>query len=129
MPYNIEDYPARGGRVIGEDGEVYNIVDLLRNAGGGGSAMEFLFGGGAPDEALGKAGDVYLNTTNGDFYKKQDGQWDMIGNLRGPQGPQGPEGPTGADGVSVTDITSDGTNVIFHMSDGMTHEIPWPTQS
>lgn len=40
MPYNIDDYPARGGRVIGEDGQVYNLVDLLQSAGGGGGDMK-----------------------------------------------------------------------------------------
>src|SRR5690554_7582639 len=47
-----------------------------------------LFRSGAP-------GDVYLNTSNGDFYLNQNGTWNQIGNLRGPQGPQGPEGDPG----------------------------------
>jgi hypothetical protein len=34
MP-DIEKYAPRTGRIIGEDGEVYNLVDLLQNAGGG----------------------------------------------------------------------------------------------
>ena len=100
--------------------------------------MEFLFGSTAPEDTTGKSGDVYLNTANGDFYKKTDA-WTKIGNLMGPQGPQGPEGPEGpqgpegpegppgADGVSVEDITSDGTNITFHLSDGSTKVIPWPT--
>src|SRR5690606_3651955 len=88
MAYDIERYPARSGRIIGEDGQVYNLVDLLRNVGGGGG-MEFLFGTSAPDSDLGKPGDVYLNTSNGDFYKNENGTWTQIGNLRGPQGPQG----------------------------------------
>lgn len=44
-------------------------------------------------------------------------------------GPQGPKGETGAQGVGITDITSDGTNIIFHLSDGTTKEIPFPSQS
>src|SRR5690606_13302879 len=39
MPYNIDRYPARSGRIIGEDGETYNLVDLLRSAGGGSGDM------------------------------------------------------------------------------------------
>ena len=124
MAYDIERYPARSGRIIGEDGQVYNLVDLLQNAGGGGG-MEFLFGTSAPDSDLGKPGDVYLNTSNGDFYKNENGTWNQIGNLRGPQGP---EGPAGADGVGIEDITSDGENITFHLTDGTTRVIPWPSQ-
>jgi len=136
MAYDIERYPARSGRIIGEDGQVYNLVDLLQNAGGGGG-MEFLFGTSAPDSDLGKPGDVYLNTSSGDFYKNENGTWNQIGNLRGPQGPEGPEGPqgeqgpqgpAGADGVGVEDITSDGENITFHLTDGTTRVIPWPSQ-
>ena len=157
---NINNYAPSSGRIIGEDGKIYNLVDLLQNIGGGGS-MQFLFGTTAPDSTIGKSGDVYLNTSNGDLYKKTDA-WAVIGNLKGPQGPQGdpgvdgksayevavengfegteqewldplkgPKGDSGADGadgVGIEDITSDGTNVIFHLSDGTTKEIPWPVQ-
>lgn len=134
---DINSYAPQSGRIIGEDGKIYNLVDLLQGVGGGAS-MEFLFGSTAPEDTMGKSGDVYLNTANGDFYKKTDA-WTKIGNLMGPQGPQGPEGPEGpqgeqglqgppgADGVSVEDITSDGTNITFHLSDGSTKVIPWPT--
>lgn len=125
---DINSYAPQSGRIIGEDGKIYNLVDLLQGVGGGAS-MEFLFGSTAPEDTMGKSGDVYLNTANGDFYKKSDA-WTKIGNLMGPQGPQGPEGPQGdrgADGVSVEDITSDGTNITFHLSDGNTKVIPWPT--
>ena len=99
--------------------------------------MRFHFGSGAPDASLGAPGDVYLNTSNGDFYLNQNGTWNQIGNLRGPQGPEGPEGPqgeqgpqgpAGADGVGVEDITSDDENITFHLTDGTTRVIPWPSQ-
>ena len=132
MAYDIDRYPARSGRIIGEDGQIYNLVDLLQNAGGGGGGgMRFHFGSGAPDASLGAPGDVYLNTSNGDFYLNQNGTWNQIGNLRGPQGPEGPEGPegpAGADGVGIEDITSDGENITFHLTDGTTRVIPWPSQ-
>lgn len=135
MAYDIDRYPARSGRIIGEDGQLYNLVDLLQNAGGGGGGgMRFHFGSGAPDASLGAPGDVYLNTSNGDFYLNQNGTWNQIGNLRGPQGPEGPEGPqgeqgpAGADGVGIEDITSDGENITFHLTDGTTRVIPWPSQ-
>lgn len=31
MEYDINRYPAQSGRIIGEDGKVYNLVDLLRD--------------------------------------------------------------------------------------------------
>lgn len=39
MP-DINQYAPSSGRVIGEDGKIYNIVDLLKNAGGGGGDMQ-----------------------------------------------------------------------------------------
>ena len=39
MP-DINQYAPRSGRVIGEDGKIYNIVDLLKNVGGGGGDMQ-----------------------------------------------------------------------------------------
>jgi len=136
MAYDIDRYPARSGRIIGEDGQIYNLVDLLQNAGGGGGGgMRFHFGTGAPDASLGAPGDVYLNTSNGDFYLNQNGTWNQIGNLRGPQGPQGPEGPQGPpgtdgeDGRGVNNIVydSDANELLFMMTDGTVIRLPWPT--
>lgn len=39
MAYDIDLYPSQSGRIIGEDGETYNLVDLLKNSGGGGGDM------------------------------------------------------------------------------------------
>ena len=94
---NINSYTPRSGRIIGEDGEIYNLVDLFQGMGGG-TSMEFLFGSIAPEDTDGKTGDVYLNTANGDFYKKTDA-WTKIGVLMGPQGEQGPPGEQGEQGI------------------------------
>lgn len=108
---NINSYAPQSGRIIGEDGKIYNLVDLLQGMGGGAS-MEFLFGSTAPESATGKTGDVYLNTANGDFYKKTDA-WTKIGVLMGPQGEQGiqgepgPQGDPGVDGKSAYEIAVD----------------------
>lgn len=40
MPYDMKNVPAQSGRILGEDGEVYNLVDLLKNVGGGGMDPE-----------------------------------------------------------------------------------------
>jgi len=64
----------------------------------GGTSMEFLFGTAAPAAGDGKSGDVYLNTGNGDLYKKTDA-WDKIGNLKGSAGAKGDKGDVGATGA------------------------------
>lgn len=38
MP-DINDYAPQSGRIIGEDGKIYNLVDLLKSTGGGGGDM------------------------------------------------------------------------------------------
>lgn len=90
--------------------------------GGAGSGLEFLSGEGEPSAELGSGGDWYLNTANGDLYRKDNGIWALQMNLVGPQGPkgdpgeqgpkgdkgdQGEQGPPGADGRGVADITYD----------------------
>lgn len=133
---DINRYTPRSGRVIGEDGQIYNLVDLLQNLGGGGGAsMRFHFGEGAPDTSLGAPGDVYLNTANGDFYQNQNGTWNLIGNLRGPQGPEGPQGPqgeqgpAGEDGRGIEDIAfdADTNELVFYMTDDTEIRVPWPS--
>lgn len=102
--------------------------------GGAGSGLEFLSGEGEPSAELGRGGDWYLNTANGDLYRKDNGIWALQMNLVGPQGPkgdpgeqgpkgdkgdQGEQGPPGADGRGVADITYDeGTGeFVFLMTD------------
>lgn len=102
--------------------------------GGTGSGLEFLSGEGEPSAELGSGGDWYLNTANGDLYRKDNGIWALQMNLVGPQGPkgdqgeqgpkgdkgdQGEQGPPGADGRGVANITYDeGTGeFIFLMTD------------
>ena len=104
-------------------------VEIL--GGIGGNSMRFLSGVTNPTSDIGVPGDVYLNTTSGDLFRNDNGTWNLLMNLVGPQGPKGdtgPEGDPGAEGVGIENITSDGTNVIFHLSNGTTKEIPWPTQ-
>lgn len=47
---------------------------------------------GPPSQALGVNGDLYIDTTNGNYYQKIGGVWILQGNLQGPQGPPGEPG-------------------------------------
>lgn len=68
---NLRQGTVPGGRV----GQVIQV---------GGSTI--LFGAGAPSNSLGTDQDVYINTTNGDYYAKTAGAWVLKGNLVGPAG-------------------------------------------
>lgn len=65
-------------------------------------------GGVAPSNGLGANGDFYVNTTNGDYYKKLTGAWALQGNLTGPVGPTGPTGPAGGFGTTYLHTLSGG---------------------
>ena len=75
-----------------------NPLPIAGTAGGG--SVNFLSGEGVPGADIGSKNDVYLNTSNGNLYQKND-EWELLMNLTGPQGqrgPEGPQGPAGADG-------------------------------
>ena len=96
----------------GENGN--NGKDAARGA-------ELLSGIIAPTPEDGKDGDTYIDATTGDVYKKRDGAWGKIGNLRGPQGEQGQKGENGKDGrapkIKVEDIAkSAGTTSVSSRS-------------
>src|SRR5690606_22411981 len=123
-------------KYLGADGEVVyvspsNPIPTV-GGGGGGGGIDFLHGSTDPGASLGKEGDVYLNTSSGDLFRKENGAWTLLMNLVGPQGPQGQQGqqgPPGADGRGVAEIKYDGdTNeLVFVMTDNTEISIPWPT--
>ena len=60
-----------------------------------------------PDSAQGQNGDIFVNVLTGDLYRKDNGTWKLIGNVKGSkgdkgdtgtQGPKGDKGDTGAQG-------------------------------
>lgn len=125
------------GKVYGPDGKVYWLTDLLQGAGGG-AAMQFLYGDGDPTPDLGRDGDVYLNTSSGDLFKREDGDWTLLMNLVGPQGPQGQQGPRGQQGPQgeqgppgrgIADITydEDADELVFLMTDDTEIRLSWPS--
>ena len=74
-------------------------------------------GAGVPDDATGKDGDMWLNTTNGDVYQRQSGAYVLTASLAGPAGPPGPAGagaagPQGPPGPgSVTSVGTSGSGI------------------
>ena len=87
--------------------------------GGGGGGTAWYSGSGVPSSGTGVNSDFYLNTANGDVYKKISGAWgspivNLIGpagaaGATGPIGSTGPAGATGATGPAGTNGTN-GTN-------------------
>ena len=111
-------------QVLSDDGKSLRVECI---GGTGGISMNFLYGATNPTQEVGNSGDVYLNTESGDLFKKEDA-WILVSNLKGPQGEQGIQGEQGTPGVGIVDITSDDTEITFHLSDGSTKAIPWPIQ-
>ncbi len=53
----------------------------------------------SPVNSQGEINNFYINTSNGDYYKKTGADsWTLLGNLTGPQGPAGQMGATGPTG-------------------------------
>ena len=68
----------------------------------------WLFGTADPRPTDGKNGDLYIQTTSYDIFKKKNGTWENAGNikgakgdvgLQGPKGDRGEQGPTGLTGA------------------------------
>lgn len=56
---------------------------------------------GVPNQDTGTVDDFYLNSSNGDYYKKTDSTtWTLQGNLKGATGAQGPQGIQGVAGTN-----------------------------
>lgn len=95
--------PAAGEPIFAIDTKVLKIGDgvthytsLTSISGTGGTGTEWHDGSGPPSNVIGKNGDYYLNTANGDVWKKLSGVYALTGNIQGPEGDQGDTGPSGA---------------------------------
>jgi hypothetical protein len=82
-------------------GENWQTVWALFQGGGGGGGNTILSGAGAPSNAVGAAGDYWINTTAWLIYgPKAAGVWPAGVSLIGPVGPIGPQGPAGTAGAT-----------------------------
>lgn len=109
----------------GADG--LNGTDGVNGADGadGSNGATWLTGTGAPDDTDGSDGDLYLDTTSGDYYVKTSGAWSSsVGNLTGPQGVAGPEGAPGKDGDAYFSENPDGDISLASANLGLGTETP-----
>lgn len=66
MAYDMKNVAANSGRILGEDGEVYNLVDLLQSVGGGSMDPNNFYTKEETDGLLsGKANRTYVDTELG----------------------------------------------------------------
>lgn len=80
---------------------------------GGGSGNAIFTGSGAPNDATGSQGDIYINTANGALYQKGASTWGSpVANLTGPAGADGSDGAAGADGSDGAD-GADGATILL----------------
>lgn len=74
-----------------------SAVEASGGQGPAGTPGSMIYSGSVAPTTLHNDGDIYLNTTNGDYYQQTDGAWGSpIGNLTGPTGQTGPSGPAGS---------------------------------
>ena len=78
----------------------------------------WLTGSGVPSSTLGKEGDMYLNTTNGDVYQKESTGWSLKMNIKGEDGEDGEDGKDGLNGSSGSKGETAWSNTILPSSNG-----------
>jgi len=76
---------------------------LALQSGRGTPGTKWRSGAGAPSNSLGLELDLYLNTSNGDVYRKLSGVYTVICNIKGPAGDDGAIGSVWRNGSGVPD--------------------------
>jgi hypothetical protein len=79
----------------GKDGK-----SIKGEPGADGKSSEWFAEKGKPGSDEGEDGDLWLNSTNGDVYKKEDGDWKKVANIKGSKGEKGADGRNGSGGGS-----------------------------
>jgi hypothetical protein len=103
-------YATTDGSLWVFDGDAWEEIS---GGGGGGTGPagapgeQWFLGTGAPSSGTGIVGDLYLNTTNGDYYEKTGTSvWTLRGNLTGPTGATGAAGADGSDADVTTHVAA-----------------------
>jgi len=74
-------------------------VTMTGSNGGGGNS--FIVDDSNPDTELGEDGDSFLNSSTGDLFSKDNGDWVNVGNLKGQDGADGVDGEDGKSAYEV----------------------------
>lgn len=99
--FNFPAVDLVNNTVIGVGNTALGGLGGLLGGGSGGSSSGggWLSGSTVPTALNGDVNDFYINTSNGNYYKKTNSlTWTLLGNLKGPQGDPGPAGINGMDG-------------------------------
>ena len=78
----------------------------------------WLTGTSKPLDSLGKEGDMYLNTTNGDVYQKESTGWSLKMNIKGEDGEDGKDGLNGSSGSQGKPGETAWSNTVLPSNDG-----------
>ena len=81
--------------------KINNVWVLQGNIRGfdGKNGLNFLSGSGAPTSVIGVDNELYYDALAFNVYKKVNGVWTLIGNLKGPKGDKGDKGDQGVQGI------------------------------
>ena len=82
----------------GETGPKGDKGDPGEDGEDGKDGSTWLTGTSKPADTLGNIGDMYLNTTNGDVYQKEESGWTLKMNIKGEDGEDGKDGLNGSTG-------------------------------
>jgi hypothetical protein len=94
-----------------------NLKGIQGEAGqNGNDGSTILTGEGEPGKDLGKQGDLYLDTSSGDLYKKSSTGWDTVCNIKGKDGNNGNNGSDGR-GIKEIKTDDDGNIVVIYTDD------------
>ena len=89
--------------IKGETGEMGETGPKGEDGKDGKDGSIFHHGEGKPGDSLGKNTDLYLDSTSGDLYTKENGCWSLIFNIKGENGKDGQDGSDGHDGLNGSD--------------------------
>ena len=102
----------------GETGPKGDKGDPGEDGKDGEDGSTWLTGTSKPSETLGKVGDMYLNTSNGDVYQKEESGWTLKMNIQGEDGEDGKDGTNGSNGSSGPKGDTAWSNTILPSENG-----------
>jgi hypothetical protein len=92
-------------------------ASAVEAAGGGqgpaGEAGSQIYTGAGVPTTLYNSGDIYIDTSDGNYYKQSNGAWGSpVANLTGPAGPTGATGPAGSSSQNATTVFDNSSTAI-----------------